>query len=542
MLRRNFIKLSSTVLAASLCSRVTFANAAGDQMINDPDEIWAIADGDWIKLTGKGSMFSDKGIVVEIKLTGNARGVYIQSPIAELRGIRMVWKYQTQKYSKVLGDHWERSYGDLGWKTPDANAKNPWYAMLYDGKQTVGFGVKTGCSAICWWGVKQDAIELTLDTHSGGEGVKLGNRTLHAADIITTISRTGENPFTTTTRFCKLMCEQPRLPKQPIYGINDWYFAYGNNSQKFINEFTKAMAEFAVTDNKPWSVIDDGWEQVDDFSKHNEKFEDMTKMANQIKGLGMRPGLWTRPLIARLDTEKNRLAPAIRGRDDAKTPILDPSIPETIEQIKHNIALYRQWGYEMVKHDFSSYDIFGRWGMQMTTDFTQPGWHFANQTKTNAEIILNMYKAIREAAGDMYLIGCNTLSHLSAGLFELNRIGDDTSGKEWERTRKMGVNTMGFRLTQNNTFYAADGDCVGVTKDVDWNKTKQWLQLVAQSGSPLFVSADPSFLGAEQKTAIKQAFAEAAKPQPTGEPLDWLETNQPAKWKLNGQVVTFDWS
>ncbi|TWR26145.1 hypothetical protein FPZ42_10985 [Mucilaginibacter achroorhodeus] len=542
MLRRNFIKLSSTVLAATLYSRITYATAGGVQLVNDPDEVWAMADGDWFMLKRRGNEFSDKGITIEIKSNSNSKGVYIQSPTADLKGVRLVWKYQTRQYGKVLGDHWERSYGDLGWKAPDADTKKPWYVMLHDDKQTAGFGVKTGCSTICWWGIKPDTIALTLDTQSGGEGVKLGNRKLHGADIVTTMSRAGENAFATTTRFCKMMCERPRLPKQPVYGINDWYFAYGNNSQKFINEFTKAMSEFAASGNKPFSVIDDGWEQADDFSKHNEKFEDMAKMAGEIKVMGMRPGLWTRPLIARLDTPKSRLAPTIKNRDDVKSPILDPSIQENIEQIKHNISLYRQWGYEMVKHDFSSWDIFGRWGMQMGKDLTQPGWHFADQTKTNAEIILNMYRAIRESAGNMYLIGCNTMSHLSAGLFELNRIGDDTSGKEWERTRKMGVNTLAYRLPQNNTFYAADGDCVGITKDVAWHRTKQWLQLVAQSGSPLFISADPSFLNAEHKVAIRRAFAEAAKPQPVGEPLDWMETNQPTKWKLDGKVVTFDWS
>src|SRR4030088_3315867 len=99
----------------------------------------------------------------------------------------------------------------------------------------------------------------------------------------------------------------------------------------------------------------------------------------------------------------------------------------------------------------------------MTDSFTSQGWKYHDQTKTNAEIINNLYRAIRETAGDMYIIGCNTMSHLSAGVFELNRIGDDTSGKDWERTRKMGVNTLGFRIAQHNSFYATDGDCVGLT-------------------------------------------------------------------------------
>lgn len=133
------------------------------------------------------------------------------------------------------------------------------------------------------------------------------------------------------------------------------------------------------------------------------------------------------------------------------------------------------------------------------------------------------------------------MSHLSAGVFEMNRIGDDTSGKEWARTRKMGVNTLGFRIPQHNAFYATDADCVGLTNDIPWEKNKQWMQLLAESGTPLFISPDPAALGEEQKTFIKQCFTNAAKVQPVGEPLDWMNNQQPQKWKLNGREVDFDW-
>jgi alpha-galactosidase len=196
----------------------------------------------------------------------------------------------------------------------------------------------------------------------------------------------------------------------------------------------------------------------------------------------------------------------------------------------------------MVKHDYSTYDIFGKWGFQMAQDVTTPGWRFRDSTRTTAEIVLGLYGAIRESAGDMYVIGCNTLSHLSAGLFELCRVGDDTSGKEWARTRKMGVNTLGFRMIQHNLFYAADGDCVAVTKDVPWDKTLQWMQLVAGAGTPLFISAQPEAVGPEQRAAIRDCFSMAARPLPPGEPLDWLTNPQPARWMLNGNPRQFDWS
>jgi alpha-galactosidase len=544
MLRRNFIKLSATGFVAVMYSRLTYAADYSTALINMPDEVWAQLNDNWVKLSStSGSVFTYQDVRVEVKVSGgNAQAVYVQSPTADLQGVKFHWKYNTSGYSKVLGDHWERTYGDLAWKAPQESAKNPWYILLHDEKQTAAFGVKTGANTICWWAVKKDGIELTMDTHSGGVGVKLGQRKLHAADIVTTISKTSESPYATATRFCKVMCAKPRLPKQPVYGINDWYVVYGKNSSETIKRQTATMAELVTsTTNRPFSVIDDGWQQPDDFSKSNTKFKDMHAMADEIKNLGMRPGLWTRPLIARLNDKESLLSPKISGRNDPKEPILDPTIPETIERVKHNMSVYKNWGFEMVKHDFSTWDIFGRWGSQMKDAFTVPGWKFYDQTKTNAEIIGHLYQSIRKSAGEMYIIGCNTLSHLSAGLFELNRTGDDTSGKEWPRTRKMGVNTLGFRLPQNNTFYAADGDCVGLTKDVPWDKNKQWLQLLAESGSPLFISAELDFLGAEQKAAVKQAFAQAAKVQPTGEPLDWMTNQFPSQWKLNNRVVTFNW-
>lgn len=556
MQRRNFLKISATATAALIFSRLTYATAAETSAINMPDEVWAQSGEDWFKLKSVNGLYRYKDIEVKISTNGNAKGVYVTSPANQLNAVRLKWNHHVSISSKYLGDHFERSYGDLQWKTDlSGGVKNPWYVIVNDGTQTACFGVKTGANSICWWQLSTDSLQLTLDTHSGGNGVLLGSRTLHAADIITTNSKPDENAFYTDHRFCGMMCEKPRLPKQPVYGINDWYFAYGNNNFDLIKDTTAMMAEL-VTDNsnRPFSVVDAGWATYspllpgdggwnDDFTKPNDKFKDMHKLGDEIKKSGMRPGLWMRPLCARHDEKASLLTPKIPGRDDPKNPVLDPTIPENIARIKHNFDFYKQWGYEMVKHDFSTYDITGRWGAGMKGSITSPGWNFYDRSRTTAEIITNLYRAIREAAGDhIYVIGCNTMSHLSAGLFEMCRIGDDTSGREWERTRKMGVNTLAFRLPQHNKFYAVDGDCVGLTTEISWSRNKQWLELLAESGAPLFISAQPQAMGNEQKAAIKQAFAQAAKQQPLGEPLDWMETEQPRKWKLNNRVVNFDWT
>jgi len=541
--RRNFIQLSGATLASLIISDYVKAEGKKINLIQMPDGVKIFSGNQYFSLQSSDKQtWTFKDVLVRLKNTKDAVAVFIQSPTLPLQEVQLSWKIATQKDTIVAGDAWERTYGDVSWQSVNASKKLPWYCVEHTNNSTICFGVKTGCSAICYWGVADNNLELNLDTRTGGSGVQLGTRMLNAVEIVTTKNEDTENVFATVRRFCSQMCDAPKKVKQPVYGINDWYFAYGNNSAELILKHTALLAPLATnTSNKPFSVIDDGWSLGSDYTRANDKFPDMPKLVHDINNLGMRPGLWARPLLAKPGTNKRLLAPNFQN-DNKESAVLDPTIEENIQHIKSIFKLYKQWGFELIKHDYSTFDIFGKWGFQMTDEMTQPGWHFNDVSKTNAEIILHLYKSIREAAGEMYLIGCNTISHLSAGVFELNRIGDDTSCKEWERTRKMGVNTMGFRMVQHKTFYEVDGDCVGLTTAIPWQKNKQWMQLLAQSSTPLFISAQPDAAGAEQKDFIKQCFDDASKPQPIGEPLDWLTNPFPSKWKLDNEVVEFDWS
>jgi alpha-galactosidase len=67
------------------------------------------------------------------------------------------------------------------------------------------------------------------------------------------------------------------------------------------------------------------------------------------------------------------------------------------------------------------------------------------------------------------------------------------------------------------------------------------LTLLARSGTPLFVSADPQTLGGEQKAALTSAYDYASRKQPPAQPLDWFDTVCPTRWELGGEEVSFDW-
>ena len=45
----------------------------------------------------------------------------------------------------------------------------------------------------------------------------------------------------------------------------------------------------------------------------------------------------------------------------------------------------------------------------------------------------------------------------------------------------------------------------------------------------------------KHREALKTALALAAKPQPIGEPLDWMESLCPHQWKLLGKKQEFAW-
>jgi len=488
--------------------------------------------------------WEDGDLVVSLSPTSDGQRLQLSSPSAPARRMRLRWRGALDGIRLISGDAWERGYGDLEWRGFVPDRVMPWYVATSDGRTTNAYGVRTGASAFCFWQVDPQGVTLWADVRSGGAGVELGSRVLTVCDIVTRTGRAGESSFAALRAFCRQMCGNPRIPTQPVYGSNDWYWAYGRNSEATVIVDTEHIVDLAPPDgNRPFAVIDDGWQPergqakagVGTWDRGNEKFPDMPGLAAKISRIGARPGIWLRPLLAHAAAPDTWRLPRDRS-------ILDPTRPEVLKKIAEDVARVRGWGYELIKHDYSTFDVFGRWGSTMGEALTRDGWTFAaGSSRTTAEVVGDLYRTIREAAGDTLVIGCNTVSHLSAGVFDICRIGDDTSGRDWARTRKMGVNTLAFRSAQHGAFYVADADCVGVTSAIPWSLNRQWLDLLAKSGTMLFVSLAPDAIGQNERRDLRAALAIAARPQPLAEPLDWQQTAWPSKWRLLGQETTYDW-
>jgi alpha-galactosidase len=494
------------------------------------------------------SLWSYQDIEVRLNPGDGRMPVEIMAPQQALLRVHLRWNNEVPEHWRFLGDHWERGYGDLEWRGLVPERVMPWYFLAHDGTATHGYGVETGPGSMCFWRVDGEGISLWLDVRCGGRGVCLGSRTLKAAAILYREGQADESPFAAARAFCRQMCPNPLMPKQPVYGGNDWYYAYGNNSYETIVRDAATIRELAPqTDNHPVMVIDDGWQICNrpvnggPWHSGNRRFPAMYGLAAQMKSMQVRPGIWFRPLVTSEKVPDWWRFPAHRPTIEWGDRALDPSASEVLSLVSEDVRRLVAWGYEVIKHDFSTYDIFGRWGFAMGHEITDSNWSFADRSRTSAQIIRQLYVTLRDAAGEAILIGCNVIGHLAAGLVELQRTGDDTSGREWERTRKMGINTLAFRMAQHETFFAGDADCVGLTNEVPWHLNRQWLDLLARSGTPLFVSAAPDALGTEQKAALRDAFALAARPQPAGEPLDWMNSTCPRRWRFGRETMTYRW-
>ena len=406
-------------------------------------------------------------------------------------------------------------------------------------------GIKTGAASFAFWQAMHPASRYGLTCAMVGTAYRSGAARLRRRQSCSAKGRSEESAFAVTQRLCRAMAEGTRcLPDEapnkptPSIGSNDWYYAYGQNTHDGILRDADLVASLAPAGGvKPFTVIDDGYQDP-------SRFPSLPRLASAIRDRNVIPGLWIRPLRAAPGTPANLLLPDSRwsGPRNEQGPVAyDPTIPEALHAVASVAAEACDWGFELIKHDFTTWELFGQWGSQMGASPTRGNWHFNDRTLTNAEIVTALYRQLRATCGqDRLILGCNTVGHLSVGLFDASRTGDDVSGKEWERTRRTGVNTLAFRAPHHRTFYSVDADCVAITPDVPWSMSRQWLHAVANSGTVLLISPDPRATGNEQKQSLREAF-ERCLAKPASEPLDWMKSRTPASWRSAEVAQNYVW-
>ncbi|MDF3057793.1 MAG: glycoside hydrolase clan [Rariglobus sp.] len=276
--------------------------------------------------------------------------------VVPLLRVVLRWNGHFPPGTRLLGDAWERSYGDLEWRGATPHRLMPWYFLAHHGDRTTGYGVQTGGAAFAGWQADSSGLTLNLDLRSGGVGVSPGTRPLSAAVLVQRAAHSGESPFAAARAFCAALSPVHLTPRLPVVGHNDWYWLYGKNSEALILEATRRFVDLYPknTDVRPWSVIDDGWQvpaapgdpwcNGGPWNQGNHLFPDMPGLASKIKALGARPGIWMRPLQTKAAIPDAWKIRCPKPNSTEGGFVMDPTVPEVIDLIRTDIARIRDWG------------------------------------------------------------------------------------------------------------------------------------------------------------------------------------------------------
>ncbi len=261
--RRDFLEHSGlAALGLSLPLTRRLVQRTQLDLHRPPDAVFAETPSGLQPLAPKANhRWAAESITVTTEPVAGAVRIALSAPSTPVRRLHLRWRGTIAGNPLILGDAWERGYGDLEWRGWVPDRVMPWYVATHDGALTHCYGVQTGPAALCFWQVDPHGLSLWADVRSGTVGVELGSRELELCSVISRPGRAGETAFAAIHAFCRQMCPAPRLPALPVYGSNDWYWAYGNNSAASALADARSVVELSPPGpNRPFAVIDDGWQ------------------------------------------------------------------------------------------------------------------------------------------------------------------------------------------------------------------------------------------------------------------------------------------
>ncbi|TGM69910.1 alpha-galactosidase [Leptospira levettii] len=314
------------------------------------------------------------------------------------------------------------------------------------------------------------------------------------------------------------------LPKKVPTGWCSWYYYYTNIDQKTILDNLTKVREL----NLPFEFfqIDDGYQkEIGDWLIPNEKFPGgMRILADEIKRVGLKPGIWLAPFLVRKKSEFFRKYPEAILKDQNGKPVpalynplwgrgytyaLDITHPTALAYIeKVFTTIVKEWGYPYLKLDFLYAGLL-------------PGDVY-NKTLSPQARYQNALELIRKIVGkNTFLLGCGAPMLPSIGFFDGMRISCDVA-PFWnpERiriflkdrnalcTKKALINDI-TRSSMHRHLWLNDPDCLLVRKKknkMNEAQTKLMASVMAVSGGMLLVSDDLTKLETDRLDLLKKAF------------------------------------
>jgi hypothetical protein len=473
---------------------------------------------------------------------------------------------------KLLTDEWERCYGISVARALNTEAEflSAWDVHLFEARDSLNFtasfyevpNAKISFAIHRHDGSPDVDLVVKADTHSGTRGVRLNSgESFVLSELVLLLTR--GSPLDALEHYAQSIAERNgvRAPVKVPVGWADWYFAYGTTDEdealKNLDFVARELKDFGVE----YFEIDSAWQLGVETTTPpdnlvaggpwvpNSKFpHGMKWFADRIREECLKPGIWVRPFQMIDDAPERKAHPDWFNEKGQ----MDFSNPAVQLWVKNLFTMFvDDWGYQYIKFDFPSFDLFNEWGPKLFEDHSAH-MELHDQTKTNIQAYRESLNALREStAGKAFLLACNSVMPATLGLADSFRIGDDVG--DWGRTFKYGVKSVSARYYTNGIYWSNDPDCLVVREPFTLDQARMWASLIALSGGVVFMSERVYALPPERLEIIKKVlpvFANEGKGYSSGRPIDLPDRQVPEVWLLPVRksfetwaiVGAFNWS
>lgn len=215
----------------------------------------------------------------------------------------------------------------------------------------------------------------------------------------------------------------------PLTGYCSWYYYYDDLSERqFLDNVWAIQAHREVFPCR-YVQIDDGYQTFHgDWLEQNERWPTpLAETIGRLRGEGLEVGIWIMPFLAAANSRVAREHPEWFVRDEAGNPVyvpgwspppnhnwqcLDATHPEALDYMREIFHRFREMGVTYFKLDGVGFSA-------------QRGRRHDSEA-TGSSAFRKGLKAIREAAGDCWVLGCGGNYLPGLGVYDSIRVSCDT--------------------------------------------------------------------------------------------------------------------
>ena len=252
-----------------------------------------------------------------------------------------------------------------------------------------------------------------------------------------------------------------------------------------------------------------------DLKQHQRQFPDgMKKLADDIRALGFRPGIWYVPWgtgnAEFYNAHKDWFLHEADGtpvKSWAGTFTLDPSNPEVRKHTREKLRIAsRNWGYEYFKIDGMAYNP-----RHAPYHFERPDLRPKMKCPNAGNPYENFVRDFREAIGEdrIFLTCRGTITGPEVQFADASRIGADIVKPgmpvNWDNLTDQGLETL-RRLFTHNIVYYNDPDTLLVNKALSLEEARVTTTVVSLPGQMMFSGDKLGSLAPERIALIQKAL------------------------------------